>query len=124
MAADEAIAPVEPEPHPSGERTPPAGPKRTDEEQAYHEKNGSITAASARGSDTDSSYDARKDDHFGEATVITDAKELVTHVLHVDDDPSLSPWTFRSLLIGMPLSNNTPAPFPLFSSYHRPPGAR
>lgn len=29
------------------------------------------------------------------------AEDLVTHVLHVDDDPSVNPWTFRMLVLGM-----------------------
>jgi hypothetical protein len=48
----------------------------------------------------DGEYDVRKENHFGEATVIDNAKDLVTHVLHVDDDPSQSPWTFRAMFIG------------------------
>lgn len=45
-------------------------------------------------------YDAEAEDHFGEGIVVTNAKDLVTHVLHVDDDPSLNPWTFRAFFLG------------------------
>jgi len=45
-------------------------------------------------------FDASKEDHFGEADVISDAKDIVTHVIHVDDDPTLSPWTFRAFFLG------------------------
>ena len=45
-------------------------------------------------------FDAAKEDHFGEAEVISDAKGVLTHVIHVDDDPSLSPWTFRAMFLG------------------------
>ena len=45
-------------------------------------------------------YDAREDDHFGEGVVVETAKDVVTHVLHVDDDPSLNPWTFRAYFLG------------------------
>lgn len=31
---------------------------------------------------------------------LENAEEIVTHVIHVDDDPSLSPWTFRMFFIG------------------------
>lgn len=55
-------------------------------------------------SDTDSTYDVRKEDHFGEVTVVHDAKDVITHVLHVDDDPSLSPWTFRAFFLGAGLA--------------------
>lgn len=51
------------------------------------------------GSDS-ASFDAAKEDHFGEAIVVTDAKDLLTHVIHVDDDPTLSPWTFRTAFLG------------------------
>ena len=47
-------------------------------------------------------YDvAVAENHFGEAMVVSTAKDLVTHVLHVDDDPTLSPWTFRMMFLGM-----------------------
>ncbi|KAI9642621.1 hypothetical protein NHQ30_009426 [Ciborinia camelliae] len=49
-------------------------------------------------------FDAAKEDHFGETIVVTDAKDLVTHVLHVDDDPSLNPWTARAFFIGCGLA--------------------
>lgn len=29
------------------------------------------------------------------------AEDLVTQVIHVDDDPTLNPWTFRTFFIGM-----------------------
>jgi len=45
-------------------------------------------------------YDVQAEDHFGEADVVNTAKDIVTHVLHVDDDPSLNPWTFRMFFIG------------------------
>ncbi|KZV86717.1 OPT superfamily oligopeptide transporter [Exidia glandulosa HHB12029] len=36
--------------------------------------------------------------------VIEDERQLVTHVISIDDDPSLSPWTFRAWVIGLGLS--------------------
>ena len=36
----------------------------------------------------------------GESAPITSAKDLVTQILHVDDDPSLNPWTFRMWFLG------------------------
>lgn len=45
-------------------------------------------------------YNAEAEDHFGETIVVETAKDLVTHILHVQDDPSLNPWTFRMFLIG------------------------
>ena len=31
---------------------------------------------------------------------IASAEELVTNILHVDDDPNLNPWTFRMWFLG------------------------
>lgn len=39
-----------------------------------------------------------------ESEVLTDARDLVTHVISVEDDPGLNPWTFRVLVIGIGLS--------------------
>lgn len=36
----------------------------------------------------------------GNAAPLTTAEEIVTNVIHVDDDPTLSPWTFRMFFIG------------------------
>lgn len=45
-------------------------------------------------------FNPEDENNFGQSIVITDAKELVTTVLHVDDDPTLSPWTFRAFFLG------------------------
>jgi hypothetical protein len=74
-------------------------PKVRDKEHAITNEKAAIQR-DASNSDLPA-YDAREEDHFGEREVITDAKGLITHVLHVDDDPSLSPWTFRALFLGM-----------------------
>ena len=36
--------------------------------------------------------------------VLSNARDLVTHVISLDDDPTLNPWTFRVLVIGLGLS--------------------
>ncbi|KAM0454484.1 hypothetical protein ACHAPV_008355 [Trichoderma viride] len=51
--------------------------------------------------DNNDGYDVRKENRFGEVTVIDNAKDLITHVLHVDDNPDDSPWTFRAMTIGL-----------------------
>jgi hypothetical protein len=33
--------------------------------------------------------------------VVSTAEEIVTKVIHVDDDPTLNPWTFRMFFLGM-----------------------
>lgn len=69
-----------------------------DEKQAHA---GDVVQVYSGGGSDVSAYDARKEDHFGEAAVVSDAKDVVTHVLHVDDDPGLNPWTFRAFFLGM-----------------------
>ncbi len=36
--------------------------------------------------------------------VLQNERDIVTHIISVHDDPSLSPWTFRSFFIGLGLS--------------------
>jgi len=36
--------------------------------------------------------------------VLQDAHDIVTHIISVSDDPSLSPWTFRAFFLGLGLS--------------------
>jgi hypothetical protein len=43
-------------------------------------------------------------DDFDSNEVLQDERDIVTHVLSVDDDPSLSPWTPRAFIIGIGLS--------------------
>lgn len=50
--------------------------------------------------DDDYEPDVRKSNHYGEARVIDNANDLLTHVLHLENDPTESPWTFRAMLIG------------------------
>ncbi|KAL5523449.1 hypothetical protein ACEPAG_7622 [Sanghuangporus baumii] len=47
---------------------------------------------------------ASNDDLSEDGEVLSDARDLVTHVISVDDDPTLNPWTFRTLVIGLGLS--------------------
>lgn len=37
-------------------------------------------------------------------TVLHSEREIATHVISVDDDPSLNPWTFRAFFLGLGLS--------------------
>ncbi|KAG2099571.1 OPT oligopeptide transporter protein-domain-containing protein [Suillus discolor] len=36
--------------------------------------------------------------------VLQNERDIATHVISVDDDPSLNPWTFRAFFIGLGLS--------------------
>lgn len=39
-----------------------------------------------------------------EECVLSDERDIATHIISVDDDPSLNPWTFRTFFIGLGLS--------------------
>ena len=36
--------------------------------------------------------------------VLHTEREIATHVISIDDDPSLNPWTFRAFFLGLGLS--------------------
>lgn len=46
-------------------------------------------------------YDAENDGVAHITEPVETAKDLITQVIHVEDDPSLSPWTFRMFFLGM-----------------------
>jgi hypothetical protein len=39
------------------------------------------------------------------ADKVGDMEKIGIYAIHVDDDPSLSPWTFRTIFLGMLISN-------------------
>ncbi|KAG2036131.1 OPT oligopeptide transporter protein-domain-containing protein [Suillus americanus] len=63
-------------------------------------------------STSDKSFDGKGDvetatadaDSNSEEGVLSNERDIATHVISVDDDPSLNPWTFRALFIGLGLS--------------------
>lgn len=38
---------------------------------------------------------------LGDGNAVETNEDLVTRVIHVEDDPSLNPWTFRVFFLGM-----------------------
>ena len=44
------------------------------------------------------------DESSEDAEVLHDARELVSHVISIEDDPNLSPWTLRAFILGLGLS--------------------
>ncbi|KAG1858091.1 OPT oligopeptide transporter protein-domain-containing protein [Suillus subluteus] len=74
---------------------------------------GEHTVPSEKGPSTsDNSFDGKGDvetatvdaDSDSEEGVLSNERDIATHVISVDDDPSLSPWTFRAFFIGLGLS--------------------
>lgn len=55
-------------------------------------------------SDAKAEIQSTADDDSEDGHVLDGARDLITHVISLDDDPSLSPWTFRTLVIGTGLS--------------------
>jgi OPT family small oligopeptide transporter len=61
-------------------------------------------------STSDKSLDGQGDiesatfDADSEEGVLSNERDIATHVISVDDDPSLNPWTFRAFFIGIGLS--------------------
>ena len=50
-------------------------------------------------------YDVEAGESDGHQLPVSTAEDLVTNILHVDDDPTLNPWTFRTWFIGKPFLN-------------------
>ena len=45
-------------------------------------------------------YDGEDDFDRGRIKSVSTPADIVTSVLHVDDDPSINPWTFRMFFLG------------------------
>ncbi|OAX37777.1 hypothetical protein K503DRAFT_800989 [Rhizopogon vinicolor AM-OR11-026] len=43
-------------------------------------------------------------DPDSEKAVLSTEREIATHIVSMDDDPTLNPWTFRAFFIGLGLS--------------------
>jgi len=43
-------------------------------------------------------------DADSEEAILSNERDIATHVISVDDDPTLNPWTFRAFFIGIGLS--------------------
>lgn len=56
--------------------------------------------AEVNGTDDLPAYDVDEDYGHGHMRRVSDAKDIVTSVLHVEDDPSINPWTFRMFFLG------------------------
>ena len=52
--------------------------------------------------DVEAASDSPVDD--ASDVVLHSEREIATHVISVDDDPSLNPWTFRAFFLGLGLS--------------------
>lgn len=64
----------------------------------------SVMSGFSMDSDTKSIFKSheRRAENGGEKEVVANYEELALKALHVDDDPTLNPWTFRMFFLGMP----------------------
>ncbi|KZP23288.1 OPT superfamily oligopeptide transporter [Athelia psychrophila] len=53
---------------------------------------------------TKADVESTEEEQDGENAVLNDERDIATHVITVDDDPTANPWTFRSFFIGIGLS--------------------
>lgn len=77
--------------HTAHERAVPSEKALSTSDKSFDEK-GDIEAATVDAGSEES------------AVVLTNERDIATHVISVDDDPSLNPWTFRAFFIGLGLS--------------------
>ncbi|KIK91682.1 hypothetical protein PAXRUDRAFT_830625 [Paxillus rubicundulus Ve08.2h10] len=73
-------------------------PRTSDEKPYPKDEKSHYAQANVEGSSTEPA------DGDGSDVVLHDERQIATHVISVDDDPSLNPWTFRSFSIGLGLS--------------------
>ena len=75
-------------------------PSPRDSEKDRANSTEKIDAQSAEHGAIPPSYTGDRED-VGEFRMhVSTAEDLVTEVLHVEDDPSLNPWTFRMFFLG------------------------
>ena len=72
-------------------------------DQTYHEKDALSPISPAKEADVESGA-SLSGDSDSDVEVLNDARDLITHVISVEDDPTLNCWTFRVLVIGLGLS--------------------
>lgn len=55
---------------------------------------------------TEADVEAASNQHIDDTSdvVLHTEREIATHIISVDDDPSLDPWTFRAFFLGLGLS--------------------
>ena len=71
-------------------------------EEVYSKKE-SVSDAAYKEKDVESGASVSEDSEDS-GQVLSDARDLVTHVISVEDDPTLPYWTFRVLVLGLGLS--------------------
>lgn len=84
--------------HPDGYPTMTNKKSSTSDEKSLERDEKSYYAKA----DVEATSDPPSDDASG--IVLHTERDIATHVITVDDDPSLNPWTFRAFFLGLGLS--------------------
>jgi len=84
---------VHPNVHPTSINMVPSVNDEKSLEKSYY-VNADVEATSNPLTDPDDASDV----------VLHSERDIATHVISVDDDPSLNPWTFRAFFLGLGLS--------------------
>lgn len=63
-----------------------------------------ICARGEKALGTDDDVEIATADAHSEEVVLSNERDIATHVISVDDDTTLSPWTFRTFFLGIGLS--------------------
>ncbi|KAG0707311.1 OPT oligopeptide transporter protein-domain-containing protein [Suillus ampliporus] len=77
-------------------------------EHTAHER--AVPSEKALSTSDEKSFDGKGDvesateDADSEEAILADELDIATHVISLDDDPTLNPWTFRAFFIGLGLS--------------------
>jgi hypothetical protein len=88
----------------SGYEIPMEGKTNISVEKTHAVESGEVETANHVTSE-EVSYDEDGEEHYTRPAET--AEDLVTEVLHVHDDPTLNPWTFRVWFIGNSISELT-----------------
>ncbi|OJA09369.1 hypothetical protein AZE42_08545 [Rhizopogon vesiculosus] len=64
----------------------------------------SLSTSDEKSFDRQGGIEAATVDADSEEVVLSNERDIATHVISVDDDPNLNPWTFRAFFLGIGLS--------------------
>ncbi|OJA15807.1 hypothetical protein AZE42_12110 [Rhizopogon vesiculosus] len=63
-----------------------------------------LSTSDEKSFDRQGGIEAATVDADSEEVVLSNERDIATHVISVDDDPTLNPWTFRAFFLGLGLS--------------------
>jgi hypothetical protein len=76
----------------------------TNPEGALYDDKASSSPVNEKAYYTKTDVESTQEPEDGDDLVLADERDIATHVITIEDDPSANPWTFRSFFIGIGLS--------------------